>query len=300
MTAKRNHIPRPDPGLMILSQAVAPIALALSLAACTQQPGARDVPQVEGPAGKLLATVNGYPLTEYDVRLTLDIRNPKVELQPESVSNALKELALTEMKYREAVKLELDKDPAYQKRLAEVMAYVNHFQRSELSRLFNRHISAKAVVSDEEARKYFDANRQTIQTELHIRHIFFKNAEEAEAALKKINGGVPFEKVAMAHFPKLAKGQTPWDLHLHWNEIPETWRDVMSRMKKGGDSVMIREPGGQSRIVKLVDSRIDPGINFENQKGAIASLLNLRKLKELTETTDEALRKKVRIVYQGK
>ena len=109
------------------------------------------------------------------------------------------------------------------------------------------------------------------------------------------------ESVAKTRFPKLAKGQTPWDAgYLHLNEISEAWRDGISKLKKGEVSGVIKGYKDSAHILMLVDSRIDPGVNFENQKETIKNVLRYKKLTELTETTDNELRKKAKIVYQDK
>ncbi|OGT00269.1 MAG: hypothetical protein A3F73_14285 [Gallionellales bacterium RIFCSPLOWO2_12_FULL_59_22] len=287
---------------MFSARAVTAISLAFILAACTQQTATQSAPAVKGPAGKLLASVNGYPITEYDVRVKLQTMDPEMELRQDQISGALEELIVEELKYRKASQLGLDKDTAYQEKITEAMAYLNYFKREGMSRLFQQEqVIAKSVTSDEEARKFFDANKQMIQTEVRVWQVLSRDADDIEKVMSAIKGGTPFIDVVKARFPNLPKGLAPWDVgYLHWNQVPETWLDELSRMKNGDVSGVIMGPRGRAWIIQLVDRRINPDINFENQMQTIKLFLTEKKKKELAETTLEALRKNAKIVYQGK
>jgi len=63
------------------------------------------------------------------------------------------------------------------------------------------------VVTDSEAREYFEKNSGKIQTKFHVWQIFYRGEETRIAQdSKDLKSGMPFEKVAARRFPNLPKG----------------------------------------------------------------------------------------------
>lgn len=164
---------------------------------------------------------------------------------------------------------------------------------------FRREIEGKALVSETEAKEYFARNADRIRTELHVWQILHRGEEGSlKQALKDIDNGTFFEEVAKRQFPKLPAGQQPWDLgYLRWHQVPEPWLKAVSDLKKGEVSGIIRGPNKRFWIIKLVDKRENPDIDFESVKLILIDALKNAKVQELRERLERDPRRKARVVY---
>jgi EpsD family peptidyl-prolyl cis-trans isomerase len=253
--------------------------------------------------GKVLAKVNGVPITEYDLRLSLKRVPHGSETSVESAKGALEALVRGELVYQKAVELGLGRNPAYLEKLAEVEAQVRAFQRQEMSVLFKEHVRNEAKPTDAEVQEYFRKNANRIQTTYHVWQIYYRGSESMIAKdYQDIKAGMPFEKVAARRFPdlsKLPKGmRAPWDLGtLRWNQVPAPWKSALDSMKPGQVSDIIRGPSERFWVIKLVDRTVDPSITFAAEKGNIIEILQRQKAEELYETTLGQMRGKSKITY---
>ena len=178
--------------------------------------------------GKILATVNGVPITEYDVNLNMKRVVHGEKVTPEATQNVLQVLVRNELIYQQSLELGLDNNQEYRRKLYEADAQLRDYKRREISSLYREYIKNKAVVTDSEAKEYFEKNSKRIQTKVHLGQIYYKG-EEARIAedYKELKSGKSFEKVASRRFPNLPKGmKAPWDLgYLHWSQIPAFWQE---------------------------------------------------------------------------
>ena len=250
-------------------------------------------------AKDVLATVNGAPIGEEDVRFAMRSRGHDKEIPPEHRKNVLEVIIRRELIYQRAIELGLDANPRYREKLRRMEAQINAFKRKELSELFWREIASAATISEAEAKKYFAENATRIRTELHVWQILQRKEGLIEQALNDLEQGTSFEEVARRRFPKLPKtGRAPWDLgYLRWNQVPEPWRSVVYDLKNGEVSGVIRGPNNRFWIIKLMDKRENPDITFESVKASIMEVLKNAKIEELREKTDRDLRAKASIVY---
>jgi hypothetical protein len=278
-----------------------PIAIFLitTLAACGEKREANRKTDSDA-LGKVLATVNGVPITEYDVKQSLRRVGHGGEGNPETSRNTLEAIVRSELLYQQSIELGLDKNPEYRRRLAEAEAQLRTFQRQEMERLHREHIRNKAVVTDPEAREHFERNAKNIQTKYHIWQIYYRGEEsritEDYADLKR---GMPFEKVASKRFPKLPKGmKAPWDLgFLYWFQIPPYWQDALGRLESGQASDIIKGPNERFWVIKVVSKTADPKITFDTEKGKIVEVLQQRKTEELHDAMVDQMRAKSKIVF---
>jgi parvulin-like peptidyl-prolyl isomerase len=247
----------------------------------------------------VLATVNGTPIGEADVRFALRSGGHDREVPPEHIKNILEVIIRRELIHQRAVELGLDANPRYQEKLRRMEAQINAFKRKELSELFWREIAGRAVISEAEAKKYFVENAARIRTQLHVWQILRRKESLIDQALNDLEQGTSFEKVAGRQFQKFPKtGGEPWDLgYLRWKQVPKAWRNVVYGLKKGEVSGVIRGPNNRFWIIKLVDQRENPDITFESIKPTIMAVLKSAKIEKLREKTDRDLRAKASIVY---
>ena len=275
------------------------VFLMTSLFSCSEKREAN--PKTDGDLqGKVLATVNGVPITENDVRRSLK-RIPHGEtLNPEAAQNALQTLVRNELIYQKSLELGLDKIPEYRRKMDEIEAQLRDYKRQEMSIAFREYMKNQAAVTDAEAREYFEKNSRKIQTKLHVWQIYYKG-DEARIAEddKELKSGVSFEKVAARRFPNLPKGmKAPWDLgDLHWFQIPAPWQGAIDRLEPGQTSDIIKGPNDRFWVIKLVDKSIDPNITFDTEKLKIVDVLRKQKADELDEKTLSQMRANSKIIY---
>jgi len=275
------------------------VFLMTSLFSCSEKREAN--PKTDGDLqGKVLATVNGVPITENDVRRSLK-RIPHGEtLNPEAAQNALQTLVRNELIYQKSLELGLDKIPEYRRKMDEIEAQLRDYKRQEMSIAFREYMKNQAAVTDAEAREYFEKNSRKIQTKLHVWQIYYKG-DEARIAEddKELKSGVSFEKVAARRFPNLPKGmKAPWDLgDLYWFQIPAPWQGMIDRLEPGQTSDIIKGPNDRFWVIKLVDKSIDPNITFDTEKLKIVDVLRKQKADELDEKTLSQMRANSKIIY---
>ena len=250
--------------------------------------------------GKILATVNGVPITEIDVKQSLKRVAHGEKVMPEAPQNVLQTLVRNELIYQQSLELGLDKNPGYKQKLYEAEAQLREFQRQEMATLYREYIKNKAVVTDSETREYFEKNSGKIQTKFHVWQIFYRGEETRIAEDdKELKSGKSFEKVAARRFPNLPKGmKAPWDLgDLYWFQIPAPWQGVVDRLEPGQTSDIIKGPNNRFWVIKLVDKTVDPKITFDTEKGKIAEVLQKQKADELYDTTLGQMRAKSKIIF---
>lgn len=250
--------------------------------------------------GKVLATVNGVPITEYDLKQLSRRVVHGEQVKPESSPVALETLVRNELVYQQALELGLDMNPEYRKKLNDIEAQVREFQRQQMEALFRDYVRSKAAVADSEAQDYFNRNSGKLQTTFHIWQIYYKGGEaEIVKAHKDIKSGIPFEKVAARRFPGLPRNmKAPWDLgYLHWSQIPPSWQDAIARLEPGQVSDIIKGPGERFWVIKLVGKTADPKITFATEKERIVEFLKARKADELQASMLARMRSKSKIAF---
>jgi peptidyl-prolyl cis-trans isomerase C len=263
-------------------------------------------PKPVGPA--VLVQVNGVAITEADVEFRLARMRQSAHgkaVAPELRQNILKQLVDQELVYQKARAAGLDQNADYQRRLGQLRAQVVDYQRREMWTAFYRtKILGQAGASEAEVRKYYDANKDRIEAELHVGQILVRGKRaDAEATLAKIRSGTTFEDVARERFKTVAGSlaRPPWDLgYLRWNQLPSAWDPTVYRLKKGEVSGVIEGPRSRYWIVKLIDRRASATPTFDQMKGRIEQILKRDKTEVLTKQLEQELRAKAKIVYVGR
>ncbi|MDH5491225.1 MAG: peptidylprolyl isomerase, partial [Myxococcales bacterium] len=260
----------------------------------------------------LLATVNGTPITETDVRIrmgTLGEEEAEVEegeapgepapIPPETLRGVLETLIREELTYQRAVELGLDAEPSYAEQVGVMEAQLRNFRRRQLGQAFFRQeIDARAEASDEEVRAYFEAHAEELRKERHILQLLLRDREVIESAHGEIAGGAPFEAVAARQFAALPEGARPWDLgFLRWAQLPEPWKAIVASMSPGETSGVIEGPGGRYWIIHLVAERIDEEIDLESVREPLRNVLRGQALDARRQQVARELREAATIEY---
>jgi parvulin-like peptidyl-prolyl isomerase len=250
--------------------------------------------------GRILATVNGVPITEVDVNQSLKRVVHGEKVIPQDTQNILQTLVRNELVYQQSIELGLDKNPEYRRKVYEAETQLREFKRQEITTLYRDYIRSKAVVTDSEAKEYFEKNSKRIQTKYHVWQIYYKGEEtRITEDYKELKSGKPFEKVASKRFPNLPKGmKAPWDLgDLYWFQIPTPWEGIIDRLEPGQVSDIMKGPGERFWVIRLVDKTVDPKITFDTERGKLVEVLKKQKADELYDTMLGQMRAKSKIVF---
>ncbi|MBV9701156.1 MAG: peptidylprolyl isomerase [Methylobacteriaceae bacterium] len=232
----------------------APRALALAAALA----GAALVGSMCQPAAaKVLAKVDGVEITDDDVKIALEDIGPTMpQMQPaEREAYVLNYLIDSKLVAREAEKQKLGDAPGFASHLA-------YFRDKILMESLLGGI-AKTAATDDVLKKTYDdaAKAQKPQEEIHARHILVPTEDEAKAALKRIQAGEDFAKVAT----ELSKdpGSEGGDLGYFTKDrmVPE-FAEAAFKLKVGEVSEPVKTQFGW-HIIKVEDRRMKPFPTFE-------------------------------------
>jgi peptidyl-prolyl cis-trans isomerase C len=161
-------------------------------AAPAPAPEAAPVPAAAPDPAKIIATIDGKPISEADLALALASVDQQYAQLPPEQRRAAAFMAILEIRLLAAQALEegLNKDADFQRR----MAFLE--QRALHSELIDKDVGEK--ITDAEIRARYD--KQMADTppvnEVKARHILVKTKEEAAAIIKELDGGGDFVKLA--------------------------------------------------------------------------------------------------------
>jgi parvulin-like peptidyl-prolyl isomerase len=274
------------------------VVLLASLFSCGEKREAKQKTDVD-PQVKVLATVNGAPITEYDMNQILKKIPTGGGVHQDAAPNMLQTLVRDELIYQKSIELGLDKNQEYRKKLKEVEAQLRAFQRQEMSTFFLRYVHDKAEVTDSDVQGYFEKNAKRIQTKYHVWQIFYKGKyPEIVKDFEDLKSGMPFEKVAARRFSNLPPNiKAPWDIgDLYWNQMPQPWQDVVDRLTPGQVSDIIKGPNDRFWVIKLVNKTVNPKITFATEKERIVEVLRKQKADKLYDDMLSQMRAKSGIV----
>ena len=268
--------------------------LAALLYGCTGKKEAAGKPELEG---KIIAKVNGTPITEEDLRFRL----PGAHGERKASGNqrkALDDVITEELLYQQGLRIGLDKDPGYRAQMAKLEHQLAITKRAEMTRrVYNTQVAAKIEITHADAKNYYDKNANQITTELHLGVISFNNKERAEEALQKIRGGVTFESISRSVMgSQVSAGREPWDLgFLSWGQIPVDFVDAVYGLKPGEVSDVVSSQRTGYQIFKLFGARKNPKANFAGMSGLIMNRLRDKKVIEAYDQYVDKLKKEAKI-----
>ncbi len=160
--------------------------------ALTPAPATEAAPAAAPDPAKIVATIDGQPISEAELALALASVDQQYAQLPPEQRRAAAFMAILEIRLlaAKAVAEGLDKDADFQRR----MAFLE--QRALHSELIDKDVGAK--ITDAEIRARYD--KQMADTppvnEVKARHILVKTKEEALAIIKELDGGADFVKLA--------------------------------------------------------------------------------------------------------
>ena len=272
------------------------VAVVWAAAACGREGGPGPKRAIAGQA-KVLATVNGVPITEDD----LTQRSKSALAGAHELSgNVLQTIVRDELIYQKAVELGLDGEEEYRHKLDALEAQLRAFRRREMSALYRRHVQQQAAVTDPEARAYFDKNASSIQTRFHVLQLFYRGKyQEVVKDQADLKSGTPFAEVASRRLAGVPiSGKPPWDLgEMSWFQMPPPWRGIVDRLEPGQVSEIIKGENDRFWVIALAGKRIDPAITFATERERIVEGLRQQKADALYDTMLAEMKQKAKIVY---
>jgi peptidyl-prolyl cis-trans isomerase C len=168
-----------------------------------------------------------------------------------------------------------------------------------VSKLLEEELDKQTLVSEEDARKYYEDNKESFSresNEVHLFHILAPNQEEAKAIMSRLRAGEEFEAVARER-ASAGKQEGDWDLSYVSPEelIPEAAQKVF-RARKGTVVPPIRSEFGY-HIFKVVDKQPKGSVkSFEEVKEEITIKLLAQKRQQRFQQLLSRLRNETEIV----
>ncbi len=280
---------RPEP-------AVAPSAP--SSTAATARPSA-------GPSGApvlppdTVVTVNGVPITEADIRQESkgDVHGA---LPDEGKRKAIVELLVKrELLRQQALSRGLDTQPEYLQRRAALDAQLRSFERNELPQALLRAELAATQVTEADARAWFEANKNRVAAEVHIKQIMAKTRAQADALHAQLEAGTPFDDVARTLLPGVEIGpKAPWDLgFLRFTQMAPQWLPVVYDVPDGKHSAVIEGPGNRFWILQVLAKRPAASVTFESLSAGIIERLRGERAAERQVALEAKARAEAKIVF---
>jgi len=170
----------------------------------------------------------------------------------EQLKNFIQQWIEKELIYQSALKIGLDLDADY--RLELEKAKKENLIRKYLEQNL---LNAEDSVSDEEAFKYFEENKQSFlvgETEVRALHILLATSEEADDARRRILAGEDFEQVAKEVSLDYAdKQRIEFDFFSSKDVVPEISSRLFS-YREGALTTPIKSPFGY-HIFKILERR---------------------------------------------
>lgn len=249
------------------------------------------------PPAEVAARVNGVPITRAELGAATGAEGHPGLPAAGDEGKDLDRLVRQELAAQEAVRLGLDPGAAYRAELGRLEAQVQAFRRQRLADLYDREVAVKADVSEDEARRYWEANASRLRTVVHLWQIFVRDEGEIEAARRDLEAGVPFEEAARRRFPNVpASAGAFWDVGtLRLSQAPEPWRDAVAALEVGATSGVLRGPKGRFWLLKLVDRREDPALTFEAVRPAVVEAVRAAKVEARRAEAERQLRERAKV-----
>lgn len=243
---------------------------------------------------QVLATVGSVKITQADYEKELQGLPEYAQVMFEGEGGRekfLDEIIKKEILYQEAVKKGYDKDAEFQKKLDE-------FRKLTLiSQLFEKEIMAKAKVSDQDVKDFYEKNKQDFATVSKIRasHILVKTEDEARKIAERLKKGEKFETLAQGLSIDKGTAKNGGDLGFFakGQMVPE-FENAATALKKGETSGPVKTPFGY-HIIRVTDKQSGPVVDFEKVKGLIMQKLAADRQKDVFDSYISGLRKDYKI-----
>lgn len=245
---------------------------ALALGACSDS-GFR-VEQPREVNREVAATVNGEAIYTSDVELEavargLVISGAALKVEDEAYKQVLDQLIDQKLMAQEALRRDLDRDPAGVRRLEMARERI-------LGNLLVESVVASQVTDEMIDRMYSEQVRlQQVNDQVSVAHIVTETEEEAEKVWLRIQAGETFESLVFNNSKDSATRMENGDLgYVAPNNLPEPYPVMIANTAVGEVSAPFQAPEGWV-ILKVKDRRTEPPKTREEMRPEIATFLTL-------------------------
>jgi peptidyl-prolyl cis-trans isomerase C len=230
---------------------------------------------VKNSKARVLASINGAPLTENDLHNSAVLRKLDPEKLTESQhSRLLGELVLAELVHQESLRKELHKQPV-------VVAQMAYAQRNILKQALLNEYNRKHPVTDTDVEVFYKANKDKLAVlEFHPRHILVKDKASAEKLIRNLDDGNDFANLAKKHSidPSARKGgDLGW---VNLDSVDRQFGMAMRSLKKGHYSKHPVQTRFGWHVILLEDIRATPAPEYDKIKEKLRANLIADRLKQ--------------------
>lgn len=271
------------------------LSVAALMAGCSKSP-VNGSPAKSGP---VLAEIGGAKIT------VDDFKRQQSEL-PEYARGGfsgdkgnrdfLDYLVIQELFYQEALKKGVDKQP-------EIRAKIEDMTRKVVLDTYLRgEIEKQAQVTEPDAKAYFDSHPEEFkgQEEVKASHILVKTEDEAKNILEKIKKGEAFDKLAKKYSQDSGSRNNGGDLgYFRKGQMVPEFEQAIMNTKTGEIGGPIKTQYGY-HIIKVVDRRVGPSLEYDKIAEQLRVNLARKKQKEIFDARVAELKKTAKITINEK
>jgi peptidyl-prolyl cis-trans isomerase C len=256
---------------------LAPIGLALILAACARQNGPQHPPE---PGDTAVAAVNGETVWASDVKREAVAQGLIGQGEPLDISSpafhqALDQLIDEKLLAAEAVRDNLANDPETKRRLAAARERI-------LGDMLVENLVERTVSESSIRALYQDEVQSAGQSqEMHAAQIVVASQADALVVRKALAGGAMFETLAMQHSIDAQTRLSGGDLgYFTADVLPPTYADALKDAKVG-DIVGPFQTDAGWVVLKLEDRRPETPISLDAARPEIVNFLTYEQVRDL-------------------
>ncbi|MEW6418223.1 MAG: peptidyl-prolyl cis-trans isomerase [Nitrospirota bacterium] len=236
--------------------------------------------------GNILAVVDGEPITEEDLKYSLQITHRREDLSSASALNLsqyVQRMIDDRLITDEARRMGIDQDPEVRQ---SIQAYI---LRESVVRLHDEEIVKKVSVSEKDVLDYYKKNYEQFTLGL----IEVSSEEEAKDILKQLKIGEDFKELARKYSTHISK-KDGGEIVLKRISMPTYINGAVSNLKPGQLCDVIKI-ANKYYIIKLIDRKEAPDEELEKVRGSIEREIRKQKEKERSDEYLKCLRERAAI-----
>lgn len=271
------------------------LSAAVVITACNKTPSG-DTP---AKTGAVLAEINGARITADDFKRQQDALPAYAKggfVGEKGNKDFLDYLVIQELFYQEAIKKGVDKQP-------EVKSKIDDMTRKVVLDTYLRvEIEQKISVTDQDAKAYYDSHPEEFkgQEEIRASHILVGTEAEARDIKDKLKKGAAFDKLAKQHSKDPGSKDKGGDLgYFRKGQMVPEFEKAVTELKKGEVGDPIKTQFG-FHIIKVVDKRTGPGLEYDKIAERLKVNLARKKQKEVFDARVAEIKKTAKVTLNDK
>jgi len=244
---------------------------------------------------KVLVSIDGDAITLEEFNKDLDKipMNMKMLVATQSGKKTyLDRLIMKKLLLREAAKSKIEDEKDFQNRLSDIK------EQLLIESLLKKKIAADSQLTDNDMKKYYDANKEKFkkEKEINTRHILLKTDEEAKQVMERLKKGEDFVELAKKYSidPNAKASGGEIGFHPKGTLLPEYEAAAFKLTKVGQVTGPVKTQFGY-HIIRLEGAKPPAYVSFDEVKDFIRQQLIQEKQKELLEKYIEELKKAAKI-----